>query len=98
MFYRKYLVILTYAYDCVIVSHKQETITSLIKSLKNDPENYVFTDEVDISNCIDVNVKKNSDGTFKLFLSHLVDKIINDAILTVSMILNSIENPTGKPL
>ena len=58
----------------------------------------MFTDEGDISNYIDVNVKKHSDATFKLFLSHLVDKIINDAILTVSMILNSIENPTGKPL
>ena len=40
--------ILTYVDDCVIVSHKQEIITSLIESLKNGPENYVLTDEGDI--------------------------------------------------
>ena len=31
VFYIKYSVILTYVDDCVIVSHKQETITSLIE-------------------------------------------------------------------
>ena len=31
---------------CVIVSQKQETITSLIESLNNGPEHYVSTDEV----------------------------------------------------
>ena len=41
---------LTYVDDCVIVSHKQDTITSLISSVKNGPENYVFTDEGDVSN------------------------------------------------
>ena len=30
VFYRKDLVILTYVDDCLIVSHRQETITSLI--------------------------------------------------------------------
>ena len=30
IFYRKDLVILTYVDDCLIVSHRQETITSLI--------------------------------------------------------------------
>ena len=30
VFYRKYSVILTYVDDCVIVSHKKETITLLI--------------------------------------------------------------------
>ena len=31
---------------CVILSHKQETITSLIESLNNGPEHYVSTYEV----------------------------------------------------
>ena len=31
---------------CVRLSHKQETITSLIESLNNGPEHYVSTDEV----------------------------------------------------
>ena len=50
--YRKYSVILTYVDDFGIVSYKQETITSLIESLKNGPENYVLTDKRDISNYI----------------------------------------------
>ena len=33
--YRKYSVILAYVDDCVIVSHKEETITSLIESINN---------------------------------------------------------------
>ena len=35
---RKEYVILAYVDDCVIVSHKQEKITSLIELLKNGPE------------------------------------------------------------
>ena len=45
LFYRKDSTILTYANDCRIVSYKQETITSLIESLNNGPEEYVLTDE-----------------------------------------------------
>ena len=46
--HRKEPVILTYANYFVIVSHKQDTITSLIVSLNNGPENYMLTDEEDI--------------------------------------------------
>ena len=49
VFYRKYSGILTYVYDCVIVLHKQDTTTSLIKSINNGPENYVLTYEGNIS-------------------------------------------------
>ena len=52
VFYWKYSFILTYIDDCVIVSHKQETITLLTELLHNGPENYVFIDEGDISNYI----------------------------------------------
>ena len=37
-FYKKDSVTLTYVNDCVILSHKQETILSLIESLNNGPE------------------------------------------------------------
>ena len=43
-------VILTYVDYCLLVSYKQQKITSLIESLNNGPENYVLTDEGDISN------------------------------------------------
>ena len=46
--YINYPVILTYVIHCLIVPYKQETITSLIESLKNVPGEYVLTNEVDI--------------------------------------------------
>ena len=66
VFYRKDSVILTYVDDGIIVSYKQEKITSLKESPKNGPENVVLTDEGDISNDFGVKIKKKSDGTFKL--------------------------------
>ena len=54
--------ILNYVYDGLIVSHKQETVTSLIEALNNGPEKYMFTDKVDTSNYIGVNTKKNNMG------------------------------------
>ena len=75
--YRKDSVILNYVDDCIIVSHKEETITSLIQSLTNSPGNYVLTEEVDISNYLGVDIKRNSYEKFKLSYSQLVDKVIN---------------------
>ena len=45
---KKNSVILTYIDDCLIVSNKQETITSLIESLNNFTENILLIDEEDI--------------------------------------------------
>ena len=59
--YRNDSVILTCVNNFVIDSNKQETITSLIESLKNAPENYVLADEGDISNYLGFNIKKNLD-------------------------------------
>ena len=62
MFYIK--IFSTYVDDFFILSHKQETIISLIESINHFPENDVFTDEEYISNYLGVNTKKNSYGTF----------------------------------
>ena len=48
-----------------MVSHKQDTIVSLIESLKNVPENHVLTDNGDTSNYLGADIKKKYDGTFK---------------------------------
>ena len=66
VFYRKYSVILTCVDDCVIVSYKKDTITSLIGSLSNGPEDYVLKYEVDVSNYLGFNIKNNSVETFEL--------------------------------
>ena len=47
VFYRKESVILTDVDDFVMVSHKQDTIASLIESLNIGTENYVLEDEGD---------------------------------------------------
>ena len=82
-FYRNYLVFSTCVDNCVIVFHEQETTTSLVNSFKNGTEEYMFTDEGDISIFLGVNIKNNLDGKFKLSQSHLVKRIINHVRLTV---------------
>ena len=62
VFYRKKSVILTDVDDCVIVSHKKETIVQSVESLNNGKENNVLTDEGDISDHIGVNNNKNKMG------------------------------------
>ena len=70
----------------------------MIESLNNSPENYVLTYEGDISNYLGVDIKKNSDGTFELSQSHLVEEIINHVVLTVSTSSKSRETPSGNSL
>ena len=60
---------------------------------KNVPESYVLKDKGCISNYLGVNIKKNSDGTFELYQSHLVEKIINHVGLIVSASIKCIETP-----
>ena len=55
---KKDSVIITYVDDCVIVSHKKLTIKSFIESINIGPEDYVLTDEGDISIFIWVNIDK----------------------------------------
>ena len=58
----------------------------------------MFTDEGGILNYIGVNIKKKSDGTFKLLQYYLVEKIFNHVGITVSMSLKAIETPDRKLL
>ena len=58
----------------------------------------MLTDEGDISIFIGVNNKKNSDGTFELSQSHLVEKTVNHAGITVSTSRKSRELTTEKTL
>ena len=57
-----------------------------------------MTDEGNISNYLGVNIKKKSDGTFKLLQSHLVEKIINHVGITMSASINSRETLAVKQL
>ena len=98
VFYRNQSVILTYVDGFIIVSHKQETIISLIEPLKNGPEKYVLTHEGEISNYLGANIKKHSDVPFKSSLSNLVEKFINFVGLTVSASPKSIDTPIWKSL
>ena len=58
----------------------------------------MLTDEVDISNYLGFNIKKKSDGTFKLLKWYLVEKIINRVGLTASASLKARDTSSVKPL
>ena len=66
---------------------------SLIESLNNGTENYVLKDDGDISIYLDVNTKKNSDGTFELSQSHLVEKLSNKSDLKCTQVLKQDRSP-----
>ena len=57
----------------------------------------MLIDEGDMSNYLEVNINKNSDGTFELSQSHLVDKIFSHVGLTVFASLKSRETPDVQP-
>ena len=58
----------------------------------------MFTDEGDLSNYLEVNIKRTSDREFELSQSHLVEKIIKHFGLTVSVSLKARETPPVKTL
>ena len=55
------------------------------------------TDEVGILNYLGVNIRENSDVTFELSQSRLMEKIINHFGLDVSVSLKAREKSSGKP-
>ena len=57
-----------------------------------------MTDKGDKSNYLRVNIKKNSDRTFKLFQLHLAEKKVNRIGLTMSKSFKSRETLAGKTL
>ena len=58
----------------------------------------MLTVEIDTSNYIGVNIKKNSDRILQLSQSHLIKKEINYARLIVSASLKLRDTPTVKSL
>ena len=64
IFYRKKSVVLNYVDDFLIVSHKQETISTFIESLNNGPEKHVLTDKGEKISYLGVNIKKNKMGNY----------------------------------
>ena len=74
VFYRNDSVILICFDGLVIVSHKQETIKSLINSKNNGLEEYMLKEKGCISNYLWDKIKNNSNGTFKQSQWNLVEK------------------------
>ena len=62
MYVQKRLIYLTHVGDSVIVSHKQETITSFIETHNNSLDNYVLIEEGDISKKIELIPRKIQMG------------------------------------
>jgi hypothetical protein len=49
LYFKKGMIIITYADDCIIVSDSMKDINTFVKSIKDGPEEYVLTDEGDIN-------------------------------------------------
>ena len=73
----KHLIILVYVDDCILISKDDIAIPQFIKSLDDEPENFVFTDEGSLESYLGVSMVKLPDGKgFTMSQLHLIDRII----------------------
>ena len=80
------MIILRYVSDCILLSPKKETIDAFILSLKNGPENFVFTDEGSMEKYLGVDIQKLEDGSgFTLSQPHLIERILQAAEIDLRM-------------
>ena len=86
VFLRHDMIVLTYVDDCILLSPKKETIDAFILSLKNGPENFVFTDEGSMEKYLGVDIQKLQDGSgFTLSQPHLIERILQAAEIDLRM-------------
>ena len=71
------MIVLTYVDDCILISKEIFTLNNFISSLKNGPENFVFTDEGSMSAYLGVEISRlpNNQG-FTLTQPYLIERII----------------------
>ena len=97
VFFGKNAIILVYVDDCLIFEKKgSNAADTLIKELKDGPENFDFTDEGDITKYLGVDVKKHPNGTYELTQKHLIQRFLE--VVGMSDDTNSRKTPVIKPL
>jgi hypothetical protein len=68
------MIIIIYVDDCIIVSSSMKDIKSFVKSMKDSPKEYVFTDEGDIHKFLGIEIKEITRNKFKLSQPFLINK------------------------
>ena len=79
VFYRQDAIRLWYIGDCVNIFKQKYSIKVIIKSLKNEKENFQLTDEEKIKRYLGVEVKNQSDVSLELIQESLIGRIIQVA-------------------
>ncbi len=91
------LIVLVYIDDCILISKNKSAIEEFINSLKQDPENFIFTDKGDLNKYLGIQIKKLGwSGSFKLKQPFLIESILQAANIDTCM-TNSCPMPVVSP-
>jgi hypothetical protein len=71
------MIIITYIDDCNIVSDSLKDINTYVKSMKDGPKGYVFTDDGDINKFLGIEIKEITKNKFELLQPFLIEQIVN---------------------
>lgn len=98
VFFKKDLIILVYVDDCNLISNQSSTLKGFVESLKDGPENFIFTDKGKLDKYLGVDIKKTEDGKgFSLTQPFLIERILQAAEIDTRM-TNSRTMPVVGPL
>ena len=67
---------LTYAYDCILISTSMQTIDELITSLEKGKKKFILTDEGDIDKFLGIEIQHFENGSFEISQPHLINRIL----------------------
>ena len=73
-FYKKNVIVLCYADDCLLIAQDKHLITELLTSLQED---FTCTDEGEVDGCLDVEIRKIDDGKIALRQPQLIERTIH---------------------
>ena len=100
VFISKDMVVLVYVDDCILISKNEASIDSFVKSMKNGPENFVFTTEGTMESYLGVNIERLPEKRgFILSQPFLIDRIIEAVNFDSATTKGARDNtPCGFPL
>ena len=98
VFIGKDSIILCYVDDCIVISRRAGSIDKFIKSLKDGPEQFEFTEEGSLASYLGVKFIDFDNGEqFEMTQPFLIDRIIN-AMGVDNRMTNARPTPAVKPL
>ncbi len=101
IYFKKEIIIITYIDDCINISNSMKNINTFVKSMKDGPKGFVFTDEGDINKFLGIELKEITKNKFELSQPFLIKQIGNQLGLGQNDFDVHTEpkiTPAGKPL